>query len=47
MVKLIDNPLPLPKRHVKKTMGYQREVPPEEMHYDIEVEENDDFDLKK
>lgn len=46
-VKLIDNPLPLPKRHVKKTMGYQREVPPEEMHYDIEVEENDDFDLKK
>lgn len=46
-VKFIDNPLPLPKKHVKKTMGYQREVPSEEMHYDIEVDENDDFDMEK
>lgn len=46
-VKFIENPLPLPKKHVKKTMGYQREIPPEEMHYDVEVDENDDFDLEK
>lgn len=44
-IRLIENPLPLPKKHVKKTMGYQREVLPEEMHYDIEVPDTDDFDL--
>ena len=32
---------------MKKTMGYQREIPPEEMHYDVGVDENDDFDLEK
>lgn len=45
-IRFIENPLPLPKKHVKKTMGYQREVPPEEMHYDIAVPDTDDFDLK-
>lgn len=33
-VQLIENPLPLPKKHVKK-----------EMDYDHEVDENDDFDI--
>lgn len=44
-VKYIENPLPLPKKHVKKTMGYQREVSSEKMGYDIEVPETDDFDI--
>ena len=45
VVRYIENPLPLPKKHVKKTMGYQKEVLPEQMHYDIEVPDTDDFDL--
>lgn len=45
-IKLIENPLPLPKKHVKKTMDYRFEPEPEFMKYDIEVKENDDFDLK-
>ncbi|MBE5869439.1 MAG: hypothetical protein E7293_10890 [Lachnospiraceae bacterium] len=43
-VKLIENPLPLPKRHVKKKMGYRIEVPEEQMCYDIEVDPEDDFE---
>lgn len=45
VVRYIENPLPLPKKHVKKTMGYQTEVLPEQMHYDIDVPDTDDFDL--
>ncbi|MBP3603748.1 MAG: hypothetical protein J6J79_06340 [Lachnospiraceae bacterium] len=33
-VKYIENPLPLPKKHVNKTMDF-----------DIEISENDDFDV--
>lgn len=44
-VKYIENPLPLPKKHVKKVLDYS--VHPQEayMHYDIDVAEDDDFDL--
>lgn len=45
-VNYIENPLPLPKKHVKRTMGYRLEVPEEAMKYDIDVPDNDDFDLK-
>ena len=41
----IENPLPLPKKHVKKEMDYQYDVAQEDMKYDVEVPENDDFDL--
>lgn len=34
-VKYIDNPLPVPKRRAHK-----------QMEYSIEVDENDDFDIK-
>lgn len=44
-IRFIENPLPLPKKHVKKTMGYRQEIPLENMHYDIEVPDTDDFDL--
>ncbi len=45
-IRFIENPLPLPKKHVKKTMGYRFEPEEEGMKYDIETKENDDFDLK-
>ena len=42
----LHNPLPLPKKHVKKEMNYQHEIPQELMKYDIDVADNDDFDLQ-
>lgn len=45
-VKFIENPLPLPRKHVKKTMDYKIEVAQEQMKYDREVREDDDFDLQ-
>lgn len=44
-VRLLENPLPLPKKHVKKTMEYKVEPSEEQMHYDVDVKEDDDFDL--
>lgn len=41
----IENPLPLPKKHVKKTMGYGTEPAPDKMDFDIDVSEFDDFDI--
>lgn len=45
-VRLIENPLPLPRKHVKKTMDYKIDITEEQMKYDVEVKENDDFDLQ-
>ena len=44
-IEYIENPLPLPKVHVKKTMDYA--IVPLEMYmkYDIEVPDTDDFDV--
>lgn len=39
----IENPLPLPKKHVPKTMDYAIDVA--DSDYDITVNENDDFDI--
>lgn len=44
--RFIENPLPLPKKHVKKEMDYQYPVDESQMKYDMEVDENDDFDIK-
>ena len=44
-VQFIENPLPLPKKHVKKTMDYSFEPEAHLMKYDIEVSDDDDFDL--
>ncbi len=41
----IENPLPLPKKHVPKTMGYQTEPAPERMDFDIDISDFDDFDI--
>lgn len=44
-VQLIENPLPLPKKHVRREMEYDRIVEYDKMKFDIEVDETDDFDI--
>lgn len=43
--RFLENPLPVPKKHVKKEMDYDYPVAPEMMHYDIESADGDDFPL--
>ena len=45
-VTFIENPLPLPKKHVRKTLGYAFEPDFEDMDYDTSVSEKDDYDIK-
>uniref|UniRef100_UPI0040578AE9 hypothetical protein n=1 Tax=Acetatifactor sp. TaxID=1872090 RepID=UPI0040578AE9 len=44
-VKYLDNPLPLPKKHVKKTLDYDYDVAVEQDDYDFVVDDNDDYDI--
>lgn len=44
-VKFIENPLPLPKKHVKKILDYDRELEDGQEDFDIEIDEDDDFDI--
>ncbi len=44
-VQFIENPMPLPKKHVKKVMEYPFVPDASQMHYDIEVDPNDNFDF--
>lgn len=44
-VQMIENPLPLPKKHVKKVMDYPIQPDASQMHYDIKVDPNDNFDF--
>lgn len=44
-VQLIENPLPLPKKHVKKEMEFEYPVQEDKMEFDIEVDDTDDFDV--
>lgn len=43
--RYIENPLPVPKKHVKREMDYDHEVPESAMHFDVEIPEEDDFEL--
>ncbi|MBD5525255.1 MAG: hypothetical protein HDR04_12710 [Lachnospiraceae bacterium] len=43
--RYIENPLPLPKKHVKREMDYQYPVEEKDMKYDINVPDHDDFDI--
>lgn len=43
--RFLENPLPLPKKHVKKEMDYDHPVAPEMMHFDLETADGDDFPL--
>lgn len=44
-VQLIENPLPLPKKHVKRTLDYGVAVPEGKDDFDLEIDEKDDFDI--
>lgn len=44
--RFIKNPLPLPKKHVHKEMDYQYPVEEKDMKFDVEVDDNDDFDVQ-
>lgn len=44
-VQFIENPLPLPKKHVKKVMDYPFIPDASQMHFDIEVDPRDNFDF--
>ncbi len=44
--RYLDNPLPLPKKHEKRgDMEFPHEVSIDDMHYDRDVVDWDDFDL--
>lgn len=46
-VRLLKNPLPLPKKHVKKELNYAFDPTAEQMHYDLNnYRLDDDYDLK-
>jgi len=45
-IEFIENPLPVPKKHVRKTMDYAFVPDESQMKYDIYVSDNDDYDLK-
>lgn len=44
-VKLIENPLPLPKKHVRKKLDYDVKISAEKEDFDLDVDEKDDFDI--
>lgn len=44
-VNYIENPLPLPKKHVRKEMDFNFEPEPSMMKYDLPVPDSDDFDI--
>lgn len=43
--QFLENPLPLPKRHVKRRLDYRIESGSPEDDFDLSVDENDDFDI--
>lgn len=44
-VKYIENPLPLPKKHVKKVLDFDRQLQKGMEDYDLKVADDDDFDI--
>lgn len=43
--KFIENVLPVPKKHVRKELDYSFEPSEEKMKFDIEISDDDDFDV--
>ena len=42
----IENVLPMPKKHVKKTLDYKYELNEKDMHFDLDLNENNsDYDV--
>ncbi len=44
-IKLFETPLPLPKKHEKKEISYKFEPDADHMKFDVEIAEDDDFDI--
>ena len=44
-IQYIENPLPLPKKHVKRVLDYPCRPAAEEDDFDYPVSEEDDFDI--
>ena len=44
--QFFETPLPMPKKHVKKSIDYAFEPSDDLMKYDVEISPNDDFDIK-
>lgn len=44
-VKLLDNPLPLPKKHEKKVLDFVVELTDSTDEFDFDISESDDFDI--
>lgn len=44
-IRFIENPLPLPKKHVPREMNYGLDVTDEDLDFDVHTNEYDDFDL--
>ena len=44
-VRYLENPMPLPKKHVKRVMEYALTAPSEDDDFDVSIEEDDDFDI--
>lgn len=43
--RYLENPLPLPKKHTRRQMDYQYSVEEANMKFDVEVKDDDDFDI--
>lgn len=43
--RFLENPLPLPRKHEKRTMDFQYEFEEDMLKFDIEIEDDDDFDI--
>jgi hypothetical protein len=41
----LENPLPVPKKHIKKTMDFSLEPKEEQLKYDVIIPDYDDFDV--
>ncbi|MBD5396248.1 MAG: hypothetical protein HDR23_05830 [Lachnospiraceae bacterium] len=46
-IKYIENPLPLPKKHVKRTLEFKYNDPQAELldDFDVKISDDDDFDI--
>ena len=42
----LDNPLPLPKKHVKKSVDFPYQFEESQLTFDHDTDENDDFDYE-
>lgn len=44
-IHFIENPLPLPKKHERRVLGYGKEITPDLLDFDIQISDSDDYDI--